>query len=412
MSDKCGGVTRHGDQCEKPAIRGTDRCIQHTPGYKQQQAPRSSHFGTIAKLPSGRYRIIYWQDGRRHTESFPMGTPVKAVKSRLSSIETDIMRGSWASPKAGSISLREHAESWLASGVRRNRIRPTTEAKYRGLLDRNILPTLGDIALNDMRPAHVRVWFDELVADHRSTASNAYRLLATMFNSAVRDELIVKSPCTIEGASRDPASERPTATVAECQAALAAVPKEHRVAIMLTAWGQLRRSEVLGLQRRDVDLDAGTIKVERAWLITSGGQKLLGDPKTTAGRRTVHLPPDALDALRAHLDQFVGPADDAWLFKGSRGQPVHPRTLTRVWATARSTIGRDDLVLHDLRHSGLTWVAQAGATTAELMRRGGHSSPVAAARYQHAADLRDKSLAEALGRMSQKAEKVKKAADN
>ena len=50
----------------------------------------------------------------------------------------------------------------------------------------------------------------------------------------------------------------------------------------------------------------------------------------------------------------------------------------------RATMGLEDLHLHDLRHSGNTWAAATGASTAELMGRLGHASPVAALRYQHA----------------------------
>jgi integrase len=59
--------------------------------------------------------------------------------------------------------------------------------------------------------------------------------------------------------------------------------------------------------------------------------------------------------------------------------------------------------MHDLRHSGLTWSAAAGATPAELMRRAGHKSSDAAMRYQHATSDRDAALAEALSAMARMA---------
>ncbi len=73
-----------------------------------------------------------------------------------------------------------------------------------------------------------------------------------------------------------------------------------------------------------------------------------------------------------------------------------PQVLAVVWSRARLSIGRPDLHLHDLRHSGLTWSAATGATTAELMHRGGHASAAAALRYQHATADRDRALADAL----------------
>jgi integrase len=58
---------------------------------------------------------------------------------------------------------------------------------------------------------------------------------------------------------------------------------------------------------------------------------------------------------------------------------------------------------HDLRHFSLTMAAATGASTKELMRRGGHASPAAALRYQHATEDRDKAIAEALSGMESEA---------
>jgi integrase len=63
-------------------------------------------------------------------------------------------------------------------------------------------------------------------------------------------------------------------------------------------------------------------------------------------------------------------------------------------------MGLEDLHdLHDLRHSGNTWAAATGASTAELMARLGHASPVAALRYQHATADRDRAIADALSEL-------------
>jgi integrase len=153
---------------------------------------------------------------------------------------------------------------------------------------------------------------------------------------------------------------------------------------------------VLALRRSDFDIDAGTVSIERGWTVSEKGRKTLGDPKSQAGNRKLHLPLHVLTVLKAHLNDYAGPDKDAWLFPGSNGQPLHPRTFDRVWTTTRQAIGRPDLHFHDLRGSGLTWIAQKGATNAELMHRGGHSSVTSVMIYQNAAAELDKALAMAL----------------
>lgn len=61
--------------------------------------------------------------------------------------------------------------------------------------------------------------------------------------------------------------------------------------------------------------------------------------------------------------------------------------------TACDTVGRPDLRLHDLRHTGAVLAALSGANLKELMERFGHTTPEAALRYQHVADDRDNQIA-------------------
>ncbi len=337
-------------------------------------------FGNIRKLPSGRFQASYWHDGRRHTADQTFASRGDAG-AWLSTVKTDIVRAGWVDPRGGRRPLEEYATSWMN---RRPDLGARTRDKYQGLLDRHILPRFGQAELGSLRTSAIRGWWADLASRHPSTAADAYRLLATICNAAVADQVIARSPCQVKGAGTFKADERPTASVAEVTAAIEAVPESQRAALLMAAWCQLRRGEVVGLQRRDIDPLHGTIRIGRV------------RPKTPAGRRTLTIPPNVLPAVLDHLERYVGPEPDAWLFAGEDG-PLTARTLDRVWERARRTIGRPDLHLHDLRHSGLTWAAATGATTAELMHRAGHVSPVAAIRYQHATQDRDRALADALG---------------
>lgn len=168
------------------------------------------------------------------------------------------------------------------------------------------------------------------------------------------------------------------ASVAEVAAAVETVPERYRLAILLAAWCQLRRGQVLELQRRDVDLLHGTIRIDRAVVRPMDGSTVVGPPKTSAGSRVLAVPANVLPDLPAHLERFVAARPDAWLFTSEAGGPMVPAALNRVWQRARRAIGRGDLHYQDLRQSGLTWAAASGASVVEPMRRGGHANPVAA----------------------------------
>jgi integrase len=227
-------------------------------------------------------------------------------------------------------------------------------------------------------------------------SATSCRLLRAILNTAVTDGLLQKSACQVKGAGQVRSPERPIASVAELAGAVDAAPERYQLAILLCAWCHLRRGEMLALQRRDVDPLHGTIRVERAWVTPQSGALMLGAPKTEAGNRVLHIPANVLPVLANHLDRYVDPGPEAWLFGTRGGNAISPRNFQRVWDRARQAVGRGDLHLHDLRHSGLTWAAATGATTKELMRRAGQKSPRAALIYQHATEERDRVIADAL----------------
>ena len=119
--------------------------------------------------------------------------------------------------------------------------------------------------------------------------------------------------------------------------------------------------------------------------------------KSNAGLRDVALPPHVIEPLREHLRKHVGAAPlrcCSPLTTVGTSPPVRGRDTG--WGPRGR--GRSDLHLHDLRHTGLTMLAHAGATVRELMDVAGHSSPAAALRYQHVADGRKHELAARLSK--------------
>ncbi len=349
-------------------------------------------FGNVRKLPSGRWQGSYWWQGQRHTAPVTFKTKGDGT-AYLASIETGIRRGGWLDPSAGRVKFGDYATTWL--GHRPGLAERTVEL-YRYLLDSHIEPTFGATALASITPSAVRNWHAKLSAQHATTAAKAYRLITAIMRTAVADEVISRSPCQVKGAAVEHAPERPTASVAEVAALAEAMPDQMRVAVLLAAWCQLRRGELLGLRRRDVDLMHGTLSVAVTRTKLMSGEMIDKAPKSAAARRTVAVPSHVGPALAGQLERFVGAEPGALVLTDGQGAPLAPQRLSTAWNVARAKIGRTDLRLHDLRHSGLTWAAATGATVAELQHRAGHASPAAALRYQHATQDRDRVLADAL----------------
>jgi integrase len=350
------------------------------------------HFGTVRRRDSGRWQALYFHAGKTHSAG-TFKTKADALV-HLSQIDADLHRGAWVDPKAGKTTLEQYARTWLDQ---RTDLAFRTRELYEYLLDRHILPELGHSTLVGLTPSKIRSWYASRAQVHASTAAKAYRLLSAILRTAVVDGLLAISPCKIDGAGVERPAERPVATVHEVLALEAALPEHLSLIVVLATWCQLRRAELLGLRRRDVDVGKSMIRIEQSRTVTMHGQSLVKGPKTDAGRRTIAVPTPLLPKIQDHLERFTGPEPDDLVFVGRSGRPLTPNVLQAVWQRARTKVGRSDLRLHDLRHTGLTFAAAAGATTVELMHRAGHSSAVAAMRYQHATKDRDKGIAEALG---------------
>lgn len=101
---------------------------------------------------------------------------------------------------------------------------------------------------------------------------------------------------------------------------------------------------------------------------------------------------------------YAKPGADAYVFTSPENTPIERSNFRdRVWRPAARAAGLEGLRFHDLRHTAGTLAARTGATTKEIMVRLGHASSRAAMIYQHAADERDRLIAERLGAMVEQA---------
>ena len=244
------------------------------------------HFGQRATLsqwlatrPAIGTRVV----GTSHPTTFHQKADANAF---LDAVSASIGRGDWVDPELGRISFARYAELWLAQ---RTDIRARTKEYYGWLITNRLVPTFGQRELAKITPVHVRAWYADLAGQTPGVARSAYRLLKAIFNTAITDDLILKNPCRVKGGGTDRVTERRIPDVNQVAALTQAMPEQYRAAVIVAAWGTLRRGEVLGLERRDVDLVAGTVRVERTLHEFHDGSLDLG-PTKNGDPRKVYLP--------------------------------------------------------------------------------------------------------------------------
>jgi integrase len=274
----------------------------------------------------------------------------------------------------------EYAARWIEG----RDIKARTRADYRRYLEGPILERWAEYPLDRIKPDLVREWYESFDPSKATTRAHIYGIFRAIMATAYADDLISANPCRIRGGTSvkrrraiRPASPEQIAGIAK------AMPDRYRLMILLAGYCGLRSGEVRELRRRDVHLDEGHIRIERA-VANVEGEFVVDVPKTDAGIRDVPIPGEIVPHVEAHLERFVPEDSEALLFPARQGGHMNDSSLYRVYYPARESVGRDDLRFHDLRHTAAVLAASTGATLAGLMEWLGHSSSQAAMIYQHA----------------------------
>ncbi len=361
---------------------------------------KKRRFGRVRRLPSGRWQARYQgPDGvdRAAPETFDSKTDAEVW---LTLKEAEIRGGDWTNPDDGKVSLADYAQTWIAE---RPGLRPKTVKLYGYLLRKHIAPVLGGLAIADIQPSQVRRWRKQILDTGMSevTTAKAYRLLKAVLNTALDDGVIRRNPCRIKGAGQEDSPERPTLTIAQVYALADATEQRYRALVLLAMFSSLRWGELGGLRRCDIDLAARTVRVTRQLNEASGGGFEFGPPKSRAGKRSVPIPEVIIPIIRWHLACFAEPGDQGLVFTSPTGRPLrHSNFRRRVWLPALRAAELPAIHFHDLRHTGNTLAANAGASLRELMDRMGHDSERAAMIYLHGSDERQHQIADSLSKLA------------
>jgi len=369
---------------------------------------RRRRFGAVRRLPSGRYQARYLgPDGIMRPADDTFATKTEA-DTWLTIKEAEILDDEWIDPDAGAVFVPDYASVWIEE---RPGLRTKSAKNYRSLLRCQVAPHLATVTVGELTLARVRRWRKKLLDSGTSeiTTAKAYRFLRAVMNTAVDDGLIKRNPCRIKGAGSEDSPERPALSVAQVYALADAVGLRYRALILLAAFSSLRWGELAALRPEDIDLDACTVRVTRQ-LNKPGANPVFGPLKSRAGRRVVTFADIIVSDLRRHL-RAVPPG--ALVFTSPEGAALSNTNFRRrVWVPALAVVGLEGTHIHDLRHTGNQFTADAGANTRELMVRMGHDSERAALIYLHSSDKRQRALADAVAKAARaelaQAKKTKK----
>lgn len=290
--------------------------------------------------------------------------------------------------------LGEYLRGWLDTVD----VKPKTKANYQYNVERHVIPRVGGVRLQDLRPLMISQLYAGLRVDGGREGSelgwqsvqSIHRTLSTALNAATRMQLIHSNP-----AERAQLPPRPRASTREDREAedlkvftpvqlrtFLGVGGDHRLGCLfhLAAYTGARRGELLHLRWSDVDLERGRVLIMGSRSL-AGSEVVEGTPKS--GRsRSVSIDPETVLVLREHRARqaeerlAAGPLwDDTadYVFRRATGEPIHPDTPSKLMVRlcARAEVPRRRF--HDLRHTHATILLSAGVPPHEVAERLGHA---------------------------------------
>jgi len=301
-------------------------------------------------------------------------------------------------PATATMTLAEYGELNMAIALRG--LEGKTSDPYLAGWRRRLAPTLGHLPVTMITYGAVDRAVMSWIADgcSKSTIKNTLAMLVRVMEQAVRDELIDRNPARINGWQQqyeraedeldDPrALALPDwATLTRLADALVANahgnPQVWGDVVMFAGATGARIGEVSGCRVGDIDTKNWVWTLRRQTTPGPGG---LIDKGTKGKRkRDVPLIPEIRGLVQWRIDQ-TDSSTDARLFTGPRGGRITTAVLrdATAWDTVVTKLGYEHLRRHDLRHTALTWFADAGVPVHHLQKIAGHGSLTTTQRYLH-----------------------------
>jgi integrase len=327
--------------------------------------------GTVFQRKDGRWVAQLMRDGRRITRYARSKTEAQAKLRELRASPPPPPKEKDPPPL---FTVAEFVDQWIASAG----LKPATEESYRHNLKAHVLPVIGHMNVVDVTAPDVARVVAECRAKGRSprTAQYAYTLTRRLLQVAFDWEIIPSNPALKVKRPATHPKEREMWTIEETNVFISYCRQSEGMwadLFLFAVLSGLRLSEILGLEWGDVDWSKNSIKVNRSLVELKGSVFIEQSPKSRSSIRTVALPPDAMDTLKA---RYTGAQHTGPVFRRDTGKPPRRHSLAEQLRRFCSKAGVPYISLHGLRHQHVSLLAHAGVPVKVAQQRVGHSNPM------------------------------------
>lgn len=355
---------------------------------------------TIRRRPNGTYEIKvscgYGVDGKQRNQykSYkpePVMTKrqiEKEVQRQAILFEEDCKRGQ----VTAAVKFETFAEQWFEEYAKVN-LRPTSYARMKQLTKR-VYPAIGHKRLDKITARDIQKFITDMLTNGRNlnngkplsrkTAVHHLSFISDVFSYAVRMGMLCDNPCRRVFVPKQEQEEKQIYTIEQVKILyenLKSEPMKYQVYLLLSIYSGYRRSEMLGLEWKDIDFEHDLIHVRRTSQYTSEKGIYTDTTKTRKSKRVSKMPASIMNLLRqfkADQNEEARRLGTKWedydrLFTKWNGAPMNPQTPFEWLKGYCERIGIPFRNIHSLRHLHASLLILEGVDVVAVSEDMGHS---------------------------------------
>lgn len=317
------------------------------------------------QLPSGKYRVQVYDytdtNGKRHYKSF---TAPSRKLAQMAAAEWQAEKQSGkTSPE--NITIYEAVERYIE--IKKSVLSPSTIRGYKSLHKEYFKDSFGIARLTEINNAAIQIWVSDLSSRLTpKTVRNAYGLLSASLEIFAPDfRLKITLPARQKAELYCPSDEDIRKLLEHIRG------EELEIAVLLAAFGPLRRGEICALE--DTDINGKAITVSKSMVMNDDKKWVIKQPKTYSSYRTIEMPDFVIKRIAGIEGRIV---------------KANPDAISNRFRRALKISGLPSFRFHDLRHYSASIMHAIGVPDQYILQRGGWTSDgVMKSVYRNVIDL-------------------------
>ena len=280
------------------------------------------------KRPDGRYAtstiVGYTDDGKPKRKTL-YGRTIMELDKKVAEFKSLQNKGIIINDEG--MTVEQWGKKWLE--LYKSAKEYNTYTMYQNVLNKHIIPQLGDIRLNALKSHHIQELLNDIIQKgHHRTAEIVKLTIKQIIQQAIINEYIYKDVSLKVSLPQSKKKEKRALTTEEkLLIEKSKLTQKERVFVDLLYYTGARRGEALALTVKDIDFINRKLIINKNLVLKDSQSDIKNSPKTDAGNRLIPLPTKLLSELK----EYLANVSSIYLFTKQNGELMTKSSFRRFW---------------------------------------------------------------------------------